>query len=189
MVTSFYTEGELASIGFSRYGENVLVSRNAKIYSPSKICLGSNVRIDDFCILSGKIEVEDYVHIAAYSAIFAGDAGVTVRDFVGVSSRCAIYAESDDYSGEYLTNPTVNHDYLGIISGHVELGRHAIVGSGSTILPGVIIEEGVAVGSMSLVNKSLSSWGIYVGIPCKYIKPRSRNLLQLEKEFLEKQRV
>ena len=56
-----------------------------------------------------------------------------------------------------------------------------IIGSGSTILPRVILAEGAAVGSMSLVNKSLEEWGIYAGIPCKRVKDRKREVLEKEK--------
>lgn len=55
MKTSFYTHDELAEIGFKSCGKNVLISRKASIYSPAKIEIGDNVRIDDFCILSGVI--------------------------------------------------------------------------------------------------------------------------------------
>ncbi|WP_242838663.1 hypothetical protein [Lachnobacterium bovis] len=34
-----------------------------------------------------------------------------------------------------------------------------------------------------LVTKSLDEWGIYVGIPCKYKKERSKKLLELEKKY------
>lgn len=188
MATGFYNEDELKEIGFHSLGENVKISRNTSIYGASKMVIGNNVRIDDFCVISGKVELGDYIHIAVYSAIFAGNTGVKMNDFSGLSSRCVIYAESDDYSGNYLTNPTVDEEYLGLVQGKVELGRHVILGSGTTILPGVSIGEGTAVGSMSLVTKSLDSWGIYAGIPCKYIKDRSKNLLKLENEFLEGKR-
>lgn len=186
MASSFYSEDELKEIGFAKLGNNVLISRNASIYGASKISIGNNVRIDDFCVISGKIEFGDNIHIAVYSAIFGGNTGVKLCDFSGLSSRCVIYAESDDYSGEHLTNPTVDDEFLGIITGKVELGRHVIIGTGTTILPGVTIGEGTAVGSMSLVNKSLDSWGIYAGIPCTYKKERSKTLLNLEKEYLKR---
>ena len=44
----------------------------------------------------------------------------------------------------------------------------------------VIIEEGVSVGAMSLVNKSLNKWNIYIGIPCKKLKERKKDILELE---------
>ena len=54
--TSFLSESELKTIGFLKYGTNVLVSRKASIYNPEQIVLGDNIRIDDFCILSGNIK-------------------------------------------------------------------------------------------------------------------------------------
>lgn len=65
-----------------------------------------------------------------------------MRDFSTISSRCAVYAKSDDYSGSTLTNPMIPEEYLGILEGKVLLEKHVIVGSGSTILPDVVIGEG-----------------------------------------------
>jgi acetyltransferase-like isoleucine patch superfamily enzyme len=65
----------------------------------------------------------------------------------------------------------------------VHLGKHVIVGTGSTILPGVTIGEGAAIGAMSLVTKDIQPWKIAVGIPAKEIKERDRGLLQLEEHL------
>ena len=184
MATSFYSEEELKSLGFKELGSNVLISRKTSIYGAGKISIGNNVRIDDYCVLSGNIAIGDHVHIAVYTALFGGNAGIILEDYVGVSSRSVIYAESDDYSGEVLTNPTIPDEYRRIISSTVILKKHSIIGTGTTILPGVVIGTGTAVGSMSLVNSSLDEWGIYVGIPCKRMKDRSKKLLELEQELL-----
>ncbi len=186
---SFYSEEELKKIGFQSYGENVCVSRNASIYSPEKISLGNNVRIDDFCILSGNITVGDNVHLAAAVLLYGGEEGILIRDYCCISSRGAVYALTDDYSGEYMTNATVPNQYKNVKQERVVLQKHVLIGTGSTILPGVLIGEGTAVGAMSLVNRSLESWGMYVGVPCKKIKDRSRKLLEIEKEFIEEQRI
>lgn len=184
MCNSFYSEEELKEIGFASIGENVLVSRKASLYEPNKISLGNHVRIDDFCVLSGKIKLGNYIHIAVHSVLFGGSAGIVMDDFSGLSSRCAIYATSDDFSGEVMTNPTVPKKYTRNVEKAVILHKHVIIGSGTTILPGVNIDEGVAVGSMSLVNKSLKAWGIYIGNPCRKIKDRSRKLLEMEEELI-----
>lgn len=183
MENSFYTISELKEFGFRELGQNVLISRKASIYGADNIIIGRNVRIDDFCILSGKITLKNYIHISAYASLFGGKTGIILEDFVTVSSRIAIYAESDDYSGEALTNPMIPDEYRNVYCGKVVLHRHVIIGTGSTILPGVVIEEGTAVGSMSLVNKSLEGWGVYAGVPCHRIKERSRKLLEKEKVF------
>lgn len=184
---SFMSKEELSQMGFKSYGDNVLVSRYARFYNPGKISLGSNVRIDDFCILSGSIVIGDYVHIAAYCGLFGGQAGIVMEAFSGLSSRCAIYAESADYSGKALTNPTIPEEYRNMLGHRVVLHKHVVIGTGSSIMPGVTIGEGTAVGSMSLVNKSLEEWGIYVGTPCKKIKERARDLLEFEKLLKEKE--
>ena len=180
MSTSFLSKQELSNMGFKAVGENVLISRYSQFYGISEIKIGNNVRVDDFCILSGEINLHDFVHIAAGCYLFAGDAGIEMGDFSGLSSRCSIYACSDDYGGDYLTNPMVPYQYRKIIKGKVQLGKHVIIGTGSIILPGVVINEGAAVGSMTLVNKSLDTYSIYIGIPAKMVKARSRKLIDLE---------
>lgn len=184
METSFYSADELLQIGFSAVGQNVLISKKASFYGVGSIAIGDNVRIDDFCILSGKITLGRNIHIAAYSALYGGDAGIVVHDFANVSSRVCIYAISDDYSGETMTNPTIPEKYKNVFSKKVVIERHVIIGSGSTVFPGVIVKEGTAIGAMSLCKESTEPWNIYAGIPLKKIKPRSNALLELEKSYL-----
>ena len=185
-MSSFYTEEELKEIGFRKVGKNVLISKKASIYGASRISIGDDTRIDDFVILSGNITIGSYVHISAYASMFAGDSQIMIGDFVALSSRNVIYAESDDYSGESMVNPMVPEEYKKLQRGDVSVGRHSIIGTGSTILPGVTIGEGVAVGAMSLINKDLEEWTINVGIPCRRIKERARKPLEYEQEFLAK---
>ena len=184
-MTSFYTEQELHELGLKHCGKNVLLSRKTSIYGADRISIGDNTRIDDFCILTGNITIGSNVHIAAYCSLFAGTAGIVLSDFTGVSSRSAIYAESDDYSGIALTNPTLPMELRHVTGGKVTMEKHALLGTGCTVLPNVTIGEGTSVGSMSLVTKSLEPWGVYVGIPCKRMKDRSKALLELEKKYLE----
>lgn len=184
-MTSFYSEEELQTLGFRHVGTGVLVSRKASIYGAGRISLGDHVRVDDFCILSGTITLGNYIHVAAYSALYGGDAGITVDDFANISSRVCVYAVSDDYSGETMTSPMVPDTYKNVEEKPVHIGRHCIVGSGSIVLPGVTLEEGGAFGCMSLIKHSTLPWKIYAGIPVQVIRERSRNLLNLEKEFLK----
>ena len=188
-MNSFYTKNELQNIGFKSFGENILISRKASIYSPERIRLGNNIRIDDFCILSGDIVIKDYVHIAAYSALYGGDAGILICDYSNISSRVCIYALSDDYSGLTMTNPMIPDKYKRITSESVVVEEDVIIGSGSTILPGVVLSRGTAIGAMSLVKNSTNPWMIYAGIPIKELKPRSKALLEqkflFEKELFE----
>lgn len=184
-MNSFYTENELKELGFKSCGTNVFISRKASIYAPNKISIGSNVRIDDFCILSGKIAIGNFIHIAAYSALYGGDEGIEIKDFANISSRVSIYAISDDYSGETMTNPLIPEKFKKMEKEKVIVDRHSIVGSGSVILPGSILKEGCSFGALSLIKGNYESWGIYAGIPSKKIKDRKRDLLELEIEFIK----
>jgi acetyltransferase-like isoleucine patch superfamily enzyme len=178
--------GELRELGIGSVGKNVMVHDSAILVDVEQIELGSNVRIDPFCILSaagGFIRIGSYVHIAAHVDIFGGK-GVILGDFSGLSHGVRVYSVSDDYSGKSLTNPTVPKEYLRTKGGEVNLGRHVIVGAGSVILPGVSIGEGTSVGALSLIRKSLEPWGVYAGSPVKRIGSRSQDLLDDEKLLL-----
>ncbi|HRY17036.1 MAG TPA: acyltransferase [Candidatus Competibacteraceae bacterium] len=183
---SFYSPDALHEIGFLSVGENVKVSTKASIYGASRISLGAQSRIDDFCVLSageGGIQVGRNVHIAVMCSLI-GKGQIELYDFCNLSSRVSIYSSSDDYSGESMTNPTIPEAFTHVDYRPVVLERHVIIGSGSVILPGVTIGEGTAVGALCLVAKSLEPFGIYAGSPLKRIKSRSQRLLELEKLYL-----
>ena len=174
---------DIESMGFASLGENVQISDKASFYGAGRITIGSNTRIDDFCVLSageGGIEIGNHIHIAVYTSLI-GAGQICLADFCNLSSRVSIYSSSDDYSGETLTNPTVPDEFKNVRHAPVYLRRHVIVGSGSVILPGVTLEEGVAVGALSMVNKDCAAFGIYAGNPIRRVKERKRNLLDLEK--------
>ena len=182
---SFYLEAELRSLGFRSVGEDVRLSRKASVYGAENISIGNHVRIDDFCVLAagvGGITIGNYVHIAVGSTLI-GAGMIAMADFSGLSSRVSIYSSSDDYSGATMTNPTVPREYTGVEHMDVFLGKHVIVGSGSVILPGATLEEGVAVSALSLVTKDCKAFGIYTGVPARRIKARKTDLLELERQF------
>ena len=183
-MTSFYKEKELKQLGLKTYGVDVKISRHACLYNVNKISIGDNVRIDDFCILSGNIKLGSNIHIAAYTALYGGDDGILIDDFANLSSRIGVYSVSDDYSGETMTNPTIPDEFKNVVSAPVHICRHVIIGSNAVVLPGVTIAEGSSFGSFSFINHDSEPWSINVGIPFKKIKDRSRNLLKQEKKYL-----
>ncbi|MBP2281457.1 galactoside O-acetyltransferase [Psychrobacter sp. PL19] len=183
---AFLTADKINEMGFKHVGKNCLLSDKASYYNCKNITIGNNTRIDDFAVLSageGGIEIGSYIHIAVYSSLI-GAGKIILKDFCNISSRVCIYSSNDDYSGEYMTNPMVPSQYTNVTSSDVIIEEHVIVGSGSIILPGVILEQGVAIGALSLVTKSCSEFGVYIGTPAKKIKERKRDLLSLEKNIL-----
>lgn len=181
-----YSQQELNNLGLKSLGENVLISKDAKIYSPHKITIGNNVRIDDFCILSGQVVIGNNVHLASGVQLAAGSGKITLKDFSGIAFNTVLTASSDDYSGKSLTGPTVPDIYKETKTvGEIVIGKHVIIGASCFVMPNIEIGDGSAVGAMSFVSKNLDSWGIYFGIPAKKIKERSKDLLQLEKNYKE----
>lgn len=181
---TYYNEEELKSLGLKNYGSNVKISRHAIIYKPEELEVGSNVRIDDFTTISGKVVLGSYIHIAQTCGLYGGDSGITMEDFTTISSHSLIYAISNDYSGLSLACPMVPERFRPAdISAPVRLEKYALVGCMSVVLPGVTIGEGCSVGAMSLCNKDLEPWGMYVGIPVRRIKGRNRQLLTFAEQF------
>lgn len=172
----FYTKDQLDDIGFKSLGENVLISDKASIYNPKNIEIGSNVRIDDFCILSagdGGIKIGNYVHIACYAHLI-GQGEILLEDHSQVSGKVSIYSSSDDFSGRSLVGPTVPSEFTNVRHGKVHLEKFVVLGCNAVVLPGVTLKEGCAVGALSLVNKNLESYKLYGGSPIRVLRDRER---------------
>lgn len=170
---------ELRNLGFKKIGNNVLISTQCTIVGLENISIGDNCRIDDYCSLlaaGGKINLGKNIHIGSYSYINGGSE-VNINDFANLSQGVRIYSKSDNYDGSTLTNPTISEALTRPIKKAVCIERHCILGSGAIVLPGSILNEGAAVGALSLVTGELNSWSIYAGIPAKFIKARLKNLL------------
>lgn len=182
----YYKTEQLKEMGFQRVGDNVQIATNCTIIGLENISLGNNVRIDSGVTIackSGYLKLGSYIHVGT-NCYLACAGGVELSDFSGLSQGVRIYSSSDDYTGKSLTNPTVPADFLNLTIKPVLIGRHVIVGSGSTVLPGVVIGDGVAIGALSLVTRSLDEWGVYFGSPAKKINKRSKHLLEQEKLFI-----
>ncbi len=182
---AFLTDKQLSSLGLKSYGKDVLISEKASIYGAAEINIGSNVRIDDFSVLSagkGGIDIGSNVHIATQCSLI-GDEKISLENFVGISAKVSIFSSSDDYMGYGLTNPTIPDKYKRVHSSTVRLQKHVLIGANSVILPGCLIGEGVSVGALSLVNKSLDEWRLYSGNPIKSLVRRSKKMLEYELLF------
>lgn len=182
MEDSFYTSNELNKLGFKRIGKNCKISRFARFYSVQNIEIGNNVRIDDFCILSGKIKLGSFIHISAYCALY-GSYGITINDFSGLSPNSIIYSASDDFSGNYLINPMVPSQYTNVKGGEVKIEKYVQLGGNTIVLPNIKIQEGVVTGTFTLVNSNLKGWKIYIGIPARELKERRKELLKYVKKI------
>jgi len=186
---AFYAQDKLDKMGFKSIGANVKISDKASIYDCDKIEIGDHSRIDDFCVISGKIKIGRNVHITPMCLVAGGSEGIIFEDFSTVAYGVKIFTQSDDYTGGTMVNSTIPKQYKNEFCEKVILKKHTIVGAGSIVMPGVILAKGTSVGAMSLVLDNTKEWGIYIGIPAKRLKEKSKNLLLLEKEYLKNEGV
>lgn len=174
---------QLNEIGFKHIGENVQISDKAAIYNPELIEISDHCRIDDFCIVSGRVSIRRYCHITPMCLLAGGEPGIEIGEFSTLAYGVKVFAQSDDYSGKTMVNSLIPKKYKNEVMSKVLIGRHCVLGTNSIVMPGVIISEGTSSGAMTLFNKDTSPWGIYVGSPAKRMKDRSQDLLKLEVEF------
>ncbi|MDD5157867.1 acyltransferase [Sulfurimonas sp.] len=182
---AYYTQEQLQQLGFKHIGKNAKISDKASIYNCDQIDIGDNSRIDDFCVLSGKIKIGRNVHITPMCLVAGGEKGIVFEDFTTIAYGVQVFTQSDDYSGKTMTNSTIPKEYKNELMKEVILKKYSIVGAGSIIMPGVILAEGTSIGAMSLILNSTEPWGIYIGSPAKRLKDRKKDLLELEKKYLE----
>jgi galactoside O-acetyltransferase len=184
----YYSSLELRQFGFARVGERSAISRNCTIIGLANITIGDDVRIDGFTSIiapHGKVRIGSHVHIGI-GCVLGARGGIDIADFSSLSSGVRILTAVDDYGGRYMTNSTLPADVVRVLAAPVRIGRYVPVGAGALILPGVEIEEGAAVGAMSVVPHALKGWTIYAGNPVKEKGPRSRDLLNLEPRVRER---
>lgn len=181
----FLSKTELEKIGFKAVGDNVLISDKCSIYSPHLIEIGSNVRIDDFVILSPStsLKIHNYVHIGCYTSII-GQGDVILEDFVGISGRVSIYSSTDDYTGLAMTNPMIPDKYKKVLSGKIHIKKHTIIGTGSVLLPNIVVGFGCSIYAQTLIKSDCEDFGVYSGTPAKLIGKRLKRFLDYEKEFI-----
>lgn len=112
-------------------------------FSPWKISVGNNSIIHFDCLLDGR-------------------GGIYIADNVDISFGVKIFTEQHE----------VNSDDYATVAKAVSIGRYAVIGAYSIILPGVNIGEGAVVGAGSVVTKDVAPFTVVGGSPAKEIKPR-----------------
>lgn len=172
---SFLTSAELIEHGFAGIGENVLIHSTVVLVGVERMRFGSNIRIDPYCVISAGEEViiGSNVHLAAH-VLLSGVAGITLHDFSGVSHGAKILSASDDFAAGVLTGPTVPADLRKLHAARIIIGRHAVIGANSVVLPGAQIGDGAMVGALSLARGALVAWTVHAGVPAREVGVRDK---------------
>lgn len=172
------------------------VAPSAKIFPRSRIIdgagalsIGDHSQIDDFAFVNaGRLcRIGRFVHIASFVSIVGGGE-FTIDDFSGLSAGCRVITGTDDYTGPFLTNPTVPREFTHRTVSHVTIGRFVVVGTNAVLFPGVTVGEGVAVAACAVVRRDLAPWGVYAGDPIRKLGERDRAAI-LEKAAVLMERL
>lgn len=167
-------------------GKNVKIFELAKIISNgSNLKIGDYSQIDDFVFLNAGLQttIGSFVHISSFTSIIGGGE-LNLHDFSGLSAGCRIITGTDDFNGPYLSNPTIPDKYKNVKKGIITIGKHAIVGSNTIVLPNVTIGEGATIGAGGLVTKDIEPWSIYIGYNPKKVGERSQDgIIDLERKL------
>lgn len=175
---SYYPSSSIPLLGLKSYCDNLMLSDKCILYRPQNIEIGSNCRIDDFCILTGNVKIGDNCHIAANTILAGGrKSSVIIENNVTVAYGCIVLSRSNDYLGIYPPGMNaIETNEIGLES-DAYIEEHCILGMRSSVLPGVRLRRGTALGAHSLLTKSTQEWGIYVGSPARRLKDRSQLFL------------
>lgn len=146
------------------------------------VVIGYGSRIDAYVTITGCVRIGRFTHVATGACIFGGS-GVTIGDYVGLSGGTKVYSATEDVSGDYITNPTVPDAYRNPLKAHIHIADHAVMGAGSILFPGGELQEGTYLGALSMCRDPLRPWSINVGVPCHYLRDRTRGALELAKKW------
>ena len=170
-------------------GKSAIIGKTVRIRKPARVKVGDFSIIDDFTYISCGLTVGCYTHIGAGGVLIGGDAHITIGDFVNIAPGCRIVAASNDFTGGGLVGPTIPEEFAAkSIIADVFIGDHALFGTGTVILPGCRVPEGMATGAMTLVTPDLElePWTLYAGVPARPLKKRaSAAILDAAKRLLE----
>jgi len=180
MENIFFDRGALKACG-----KNVIIGKTVRIRYPELVEIGDNVIIDDFTYISTSLRINNNVHISSGCKIIGGkSAFVEFKDYSTLAPNVVLSAGSDDYLSGIAT-PLVPLEFKGnAVIGKIILNKHCIVGAGSVVLSNVVLNEGACLGALSLANRDLEPYSLYVGIPAKFLKNRNKEeILTFEKKM------
>lgn len=165
----------LERLGFAALGEDVLIHPSCVLVGCERMRIGSHVRIDPFCVvtMSADIVIGNRVHVSAHASLLGGG-GIVIADFACVSHGTRVLSLSGDFTGGHMCGPMVPPAHRHVVTAPIEIGRHAVLGANSVILPGGGLGEGATVGALSLVKTVLEPWTVNAGVPTRIVGRRDR---------------
>ena len=174
-------------------GRNVVFGQHVVLRHPHKIHIGSNVVIDDNCLIDAKgdanrgIRVGDGVFIGRNTILSCKNGDIELADGVNIGFNCELFSASRVTIGRSVLMAAYSyviggdHDFSDPsktvleqtrTSAGVAIGDGVWMGAGAKILDGVTIGEGAVIGAGAVVRDSVPASAIAVGVPARVVASR-----------------
>jgi acetyltransferase-like isoleucine patch superfamily enzyme len=171
-------------------GRSVVFGQNVVLRHPHKIRIGSNVVIDDNCLLDAKgernrgIAIGDGVFIGRNTILSCKDGDIELAEGANIGFNCEIFSASrvtigrqtlmaayayvigGDHDFSDPTKPVLEQTRT---SAGVTIGAGAWIGAGAKILDGVSIGDGAIIGAGAVVRDDVPATAIAVGVPARLV--------------------
>jgi acetyltransferase-like isoleucine patch superfamily enzyme len=175
-------------------GRGVVFGQHVVLRHPHKIHIGSDVVIDDHCLIDAKgdtnlgIRIGDGVFIGRNTILSCKNGDIYVADGANLGFNCEVFSASRVMIGRgaliaaYSYVIGGDHDFSDPakavimqprVSAGVTVGAGAWIGAGAKILDGVTIGDHAVVGAAAVVRESVPPGAIAVGIPARVVGSRS----------------
>lgn len=138
--------------------------------------LGKKVMVDRSSVIVGDVSLADDVSIWPLVAIRGDVNKVVIGARTNIQDGSVLHVtHSSDFNKEgfpLLIGEDVTIGHKAMLHG-CQIGNRVLVGMGSILLDGAIVEDDVMIGAGSLVSpgKRLESGHLYLGSPAKKIRP------------------
>ena len=175
-------------------GRNVVFGQNVVLRHPHKIRIGSNVVVDDNCLLDAKgddnagIAIGDGVFLGRNSILSCKNGDIELGAGANVGFNCEIFSASRVAVGPrallaaycYLiggehewSDPSTPVLDQARVSRGVVVGEGVWMGAGAKVLDGVEIGDHAVVGAGAVVRESVAPRAIAVGVPARVVGVRA----------------
>jgi acetyltransferase-like isoleucine patch superfamily enzyme len=174
-------------------GRNVVFGQHVVMRHPHKIHIGSNVVIDDNCLVDAKgesnagIRIGDGVFIGRNTILSCKNGDIELGDEANLGFNCEVFSASRVTIGKRVLMAAYSyviggdHDFSDSsksvleqtrTSAGVAIGDGVWMGAGAKILDGVTIGDGAVIGAGAVVRESVPASAIAVGIPARVVGSR-----------------
>jgi acetyltransferase-like isoleucine patch superfamily enzyme len=174
-------------------GRNVVFGQHVALRHPHKIHIGSDVVIDDNCLLDAKgdanrgIRIGDRIFVGRNTILSCKNGDIELGDGANIGFNCEVFSASRVTIGRRVLMAAYSyviggdHDFSdpsrsvleqSRTSAGVAIGDGVWIGAGAKILDGVTIGDGAVIGAGAVVREPVAASAIAVGIPARVVGTR-----------------